>query len=115
MFRDLEPDPWPTGEERRGEDRARLIIDLFFEGKDATGVAGTRDISASGLYMNTLAMLPEGTPLMLRIPLGNEQVVVNVRVVYSNPGHGVGMHFYGLSWEERAALERAGLEPRQAA
>jgi hypothetical protein len=115
MFRDLEPDPRPPDEERRGEDRARLIVDLFFEGRDATGVAGTRDISASGLYMNTLAVLSEGTPLVLRIPLRNEQVVVNARVVYSNPGHGVGVHFSGLSWGERAALDCAGLETHKAA
>jgi hypothetical protein len=95
--------------------RARLIIDLFFEGTEATGLASPRDISAGGLYMNTLAVLPEGAPLVLRITLCGGQVVVNARVAYSNAGHGVGVHFYGISGEDRAAFERAGLETRQGA
>jgi hypothetical protein len=115
MFRKLESEAWLPEDERRQEDRARLIIDLFFEGTEGTGVASTRDISANGLYMNTLTTLSEGTLLMLRIPLGDEQVVVNARVVYSNPGHGVGVHFYGLSEQDRAVLERAGLKRHLAA
>jgi hypothetical protein len=95
--------------------RARLIIDLFFEGTDATGVASTRDTSANGLYMNTLAVLPEGTLLMLRIPLGDEQLVVRAKVVIATRGHGVGVHFYGLSEQGRAMLERAGLKRSLAA
>jgi hypothetical protein len=31
-------------EERRRNDRSRLIVDVFFDGKDATGVASTKDI-----------------------------------------------------------------------
>ena len=88
MFRDLGPDPRSPDEERRDVDRARLIIDLFFEGTEATGVASPRDISAGGLYMNTLAVLPEGAPLVLRITLCGGQVVVNARVAYAMPGTG---------------------------
>ena len=36
-------------------DRSRLIVDVFFDGKDVTGVASTKDISLGGLYMNTQA------------------------------------------------------------
>jgi hypothetical protein len=56
--------------------------------------------------MNTQTVLPEGSVLMLRIPLGNEQVVVNAEVVYSNPGRGVGVQFQGLSENDRALMER---------
>jgi len=35
-------------EERRLHDRSRLIVDVFFDGKDATGVASTKDISVGG-------------------------------------------------------------------
>ena len=38
-------------EERRHHDRSRLIIDVFFNGQDATGVASTTDISVGGLFM----------------------------------------------------------------
>ena len=94
-------------DERRNYDRARLIVDVFFDGKDVTGVASTKDISPGGLYMNTQAEIPEGTLLLIRIPFGRDaQVVCNAVVVYSNPGRGVGLRFQGLSDEVRAILER---------
>jgi hypothetical protein len=100
-------DDSPTSrEERREGDRSRLIVDVFFDGKDATGVASTQDIGAGGLYLNTQTDLPDGTLLLMRIPLGtDQQVVVNGEVVYSNPGRGVGVRFHGLSTADRAMLE----------
>ena len=97
----LQPD------ERRQHDRSRLIVDVFFDGADATGVASTKDISLGGLYMNTQTVLPEGALLTLRIPLSDEQqVVVNAEVIYSNPGRGVGVRFHGLTEKDRALMER---------
>ena len=94
-------------EDRRLHDRSRLIVDVFFNGADATGVASTKDISIGGLYMNTQMIIPEGSVLLLRIPLGgDEQVVVNAEVIYSNPGHGVGVRFQGLSEKDRTRMER---------
>jgi hypothetical protein len=94
-------------DERRSHDRSRLIVDVFFDGAAATGIASTKDISLGGLYMNTKTELPEGALLTLRIPLGeDQQVVVNAEVVYSNPGFGVGVRFHGLSDTDRALMER---------
>ena len=94
-------------DERRAHDRSRLIVDVFFNGADATGVASTKDISLGGLYMNTQTVIPEGSLLTVRIPLQNdEQVVVNAEVMYSNPGHGVGVRFHGLTEKDRALMER---------
>jgi PilZ domain len=94
-------------EERRLHDRSRLIVDVFFDGKDATGVASTKDISVGGLYMHTQANLPEGSLLMIRIPVGEgEQIVANAEVIYSNEGRGVGLRFQGLSADDRTKLER---------
>jgi hypothetical protein len=114
MYEDLDA-PAPRPADRRRDHRPQLIIELFFEGTDATGVASTRDISAGGLYMNTLAALPEGAAVLLRIPLGAVQLVVEARVVYSNPGRGVGLHFCGLTQEAREALEQACADWRLAA
>jgi hypothetical protein len=94
-------------EERRKYERSRLIIDVFFNGADLTGVASTKDISPGGLYMNTQAEIPEGALLTLRIPLGGHDVVCNGEVVYSNTGRGVGVTFQGLSDEDRAQLAAA--------
>lgn len=91
-------------EERRRHERSRLIIDVFFDGTDLTGVASTKDISPGGLYMNTQAEIPEGSVLTLRIPLEGRDLVCNGEVVYSNPGRGLGVHFQGLSDEDRAHL-----------
>ncbi|MFL6285520.1 MAG: PilZ domain-containing protein [Pyrinomonadaceae bacterium] len=93
-------------DERRRYERSRLIIDVYFNGADLTGVAGTKDISPGGLYMNTQAEIPEGSILTLRIPMAGRDIVCNGEVVYSNAGRGVGVNFQGLSDEDRAHLER---------
>jgi hypothetical protein len=94
-----------TGDERRRYERQRLIIDVYYNGADLTGVAGTKDISPGGLYMNTQAEIPEGSVLTLRIPVAGRDIVCNGEVVYSNPGRGVGVNFQGMSDEDRALLE----------
>ncbi len=94
------------GEERRKYDRSRLIVDVFFDGKDATGIASTKDISVGGLYMNTQAAIPEGALLQIRINFGsNREFVTNARVIYSNPGLGVGVRFVEMSDDARSLLE----------
>jgi hypothetical protein len=96
-----------TQEERRAHDRSRLILDVFFDGHDVTGVASTKDVSPGGLYMNTQANIPEGAFLMVRIPFSSDVTVVRkAEVVYSNPGTGVGLRFHDLTDEVRATLER---------
>ena len=93
-------------DERRRFDRSRLIVDVFFDGKDATGVASTKDISVGGFYMNTQARLPEGSVLLVRIPFSDgRQIVANAEVVFINPERGVGLRFQGLSDENRALIE----------
>ncbi|MFN2531228.1 MAG: PilZ domain-containing protein [Pyrinomonadaceae bacterium] len=93
-------------DERRSYDRSRLIVDVFFDGKDATGVASTKDISVGGLYMNTKTEIAEGTVLLLRLPFGVKgEVICNAEVVYSNPGFGVGVRFQGLSEAAKDLLQ----------
>jgi len=93
-------------EERRHYDRARLIVDVVFDGQDSTGVASTKDISLGGLYMNTKADIPEGGQLMVRIPFGKREVVCTAEVVYRNPGLGLGVRFLDLSDDSRAMLDQ---------
>jgi len=96
----------PEPDDRRRYDRSRLIVDVFFDGTDATGVASTKDISVGGFYMNTQAKLPEGASLLVRIPLTDgKQVVANAEVVYNNPGRGVGLRFQNLTDENRTLIE----------
>lgn len=93
-------------EERRRHDRSRLIIDVFFDGQDATGVASTKDISLGGFYLNTQANLSDGTVLMVRIPFAEgKHIVANAEVVYTNPGRGAGLRFMELSDVNRRLIE----------
>ena|GEM_PF-304358 len=93
-------------DERRQFDRSRLIVDVYFDGADLTGVASTKDISLGGLYLSTQVEIPKGSTLTLRIPLGRQHIVLRGDVVYSLPGHGVGVRFHRLSDEKRALMER---------
>ena len=104
MSDDLEA-PLESPEERRAHDRSRLILDVFFDGEDITGVASTKDISLGGLYMNTQATIPQGAMLLVRIPFRPEATVVcRAEVIYSEPGRGLGLRFVDLSDEGRALL-----------
>jgi hypothetical protein len=92
-------------DKQRLYERSRLVLDVYFNGADLTGVASTRDISLGGLYMNTMTEIPAGSQLVLRIPLQNgQQIVVEAEVVYSNPGRGVGVRFSHLTDEVRNLL-----------
>jgi len=94
-------------DDRRRYDRSRSIVDVFFDGKDATGVASTKDISVGGFYMNTQATLPEGAVLLVRIPFSDgKEIVANAEVVYNNPSRGVGLRFQNLSEENRKLIEQ---------
>ncbi len=95
-----------ASDERRQHDRSRVIVDVRFDGGDATGVASTKDISVGGLYMSTQADIAVGETLALRIPLAGQYVVVKGDVVYSNPGHGVGVRFHRLTEEARELMEK---------
>jgi len=95
-----------TRDERRQFDRSRLIVDVYFDGGEATGVASTRDLSLGGIYLSTKANIPIGSTLTLRIPVGVQRAVVKGDIVYNNPGQGVGVRFHRLSAEARAVMER---------
>ena len=91
--------------ERRGSDRRKLIVDVRFDGGDGTGIANTRDIGSGGLYMTTTAVLDVGTPIMMAITVGDRSMNIKGTVVYSDPGHGVGVRFKDLTEGDEAFLE----------
>ncbi len=90
--------------ERRGSDRKKFIVDVRFDGGDSTGIANTRDIGAGGLYMTTTAILEIGTPIVMTLSVGDRNLSIGGVVVYSDPGHGVGVRFKDLSDEDEAFL-----------
>ena len=90
--------------ERRGSDRKKLIVDVRFEGGDGTGIANTRDIGVGGLYMTTTVVLDTGSPIVMTLSLGARQMNISGVVVYSDPGHGVGVRFRDLNDEDKVFL-----------
>lgn len=90
--------------ERRTSDRKKLIVDVRFEGGDGTGIANTRDIGGGGLYMTTTAPLEVGVPIVMSLVLGDRSMNIHGTVVYSDPGHGVGVRFRDMNSEEESFL-----------
>ena len=106
MADELEDD-FVSPDERRAYHRSRIILDVFFDGQDATGVASTKDISLGGLYMSTQAEIPAGAMLLVRIPFRpGVEVVCPAEVIYSEPGRGVGLRFCDVPDAAKAILER---------
>lgn len=92
--------------ERRGSDRRKLIVDVRFDGGDGTGIANTRDIGSGGLYMTTTAVLDVGTPIVMSMTVEDRSLSIMGTVVYSDPGHGVGVRFRDLKDDDEAFLTR---------
>jgi hypothetical protein len=97
--------------DRRDSDRKKLIVDVRYEGGDGTGIANTRDIGIGGLYMTTTSLLDIGTPILMTIGVNGRSMKLNGVVVYSDPGHGVGVRFKDVAGEDldflRGELELA--------
>ena len=92
--------------ERRVVDRKKLIIDVRFEDGDGTGIANTRDIGVGGLYMTTTATLDTGMPIVMTVSIGGRTLSLKGVVVYSDPGHGVGVRFKDLDPADEELLQR---------
>ena len=91
--------------ERRGSDRKKLIVNVRFDGGDGTGIANTRDIGIGGLYMTTAAPIAVGVPILITFDLAERTLQLSGTVVYSDPGHGVGVRFRDLTEEDRNFLD----------
>ncbi|MFN0277584.1 MAG: PilZ domain-containing protein [Pyrinomonadaceae bacterium] len=103
---DIEMGEAVSASERRNSDRKKLIIDVKFDGGDGTGIANTRDIGAGGLYMTTTASLDTGVPIMMTVNIGADTLNLKGVVVYSDPGHGVGVRFKDLNETDEGILRR---------
>ncbi len=101
-----EPDEALAPSERRQTDRKKLIVNVEFEGGDATGIANTRDIGIGGLYMATNAKFEQGQTIKLRLTLGGKDTEFDGTVTYIDEGQGVGVRFNNLSEDEEAILKK---------
>lgn len=102
----IEPTEALSPNERRRSDRKRLIVDVKFEGGDATGISNTRDIGIGGLYIKTDAELNSGDEISLQMTLSDEAFNVLGIVAYTDPGQGVGVRFKDLSEKHASMLKK---------
>lgn len=92
--------------ERRESDRKKLIVEVYFEGGDATGIANTTDISLGGVFMTTSAFFEIGQPVAIRITVDGRRLNLDAEIAYTEAGRGVGVSFTDLSGGKKAILEK---------
>jgi hypothetical protein len=90
----------PRFNERRNFRRRRLSVPVEFWGADTALRGEAVDISEGGLLINTRETFWAGTPLFLRLqlpcPQASYPLETNAVVVWSKPGHCMGLKFRGL-------------------
>jgi PilZ domain-containing protein len=95
-----------VSDDRRSSQRA-----LFCNEVEVVGYGPRRsaDLSAGGMFIETIAAFPRDTVLKLKFKLPDNEaapVVVQGRVLYVANGIGVGVEFMDLTAEDRARIER---------
>ena len=93
--------------ERRSDERARLPLEMRWEGQSGKHVARVYDISLSGCYVETLGQvqLNEQIRFEIQLPTGR-WMPLRGEVVHFQPDMGFGMRFTGLTETERELLAR---------
>ena len=92
----------------RGRMRQYRDLIIAYEGHAEEIPIRVPDLSATGMFINTVRSYPEGSVLKVRFVLEGSGVEVQARaeVRYCLPGVGVGIEFVDISRESRAAIER---------
>ncbi len=91
--------------DRRQSDRKKLIVDVHFEGGDATGIANSSDISTGGLFLKTNALLTVGSKVMMRLSLAGKALNLSGSVAFAKVGNGFGISFESVSAETQKIIE----------
>ena len=93
------------------DDRRHSQRALFCNEVDVVGYGPRRscDLSAGGMFLETIAAFPRNTVLQLRFKLDPNEpapIVVQARVLYVANGIGVGVEFLDLALSDRLRIER---------
>ena len=93
-------------DDRRHSQRALFCNEVEVVGY---GPRRTADLSAGGMFIETIAAFPRDTVLHLKFKLGEAEsppIVVQARVLYVANGIGVGVEFMDLAPDDRVRIER---------
>lgn len=85
-------------EERRGEERVPLVLELRWESLSGKHTARISDMSLGGCYVETMGQVTTGELIRVQVqlPTGRWLPLVG-EVVYHLPGMGFGMRFRSMT------------------
>ncbi len=63
------------------------------------------DISEGGIFISAIQIFEENSILELSIPFKGDKLKVKARVVYIQPGIGIGLEFTDLSDEQKKSIK----------
>jgi hypothetical protein len=91
----MEKQQQPNRKNRRGQPRlvCRLTVTLQPEGSTVPVLGNLSNVSVTGCYIETAALLPSGTKLRIYFSADDETLQSDGIVVRSNLGSGVGIEF----------------------
>ncbi len=92
-------------QEKRSAVRVAYVSDVECEGDRVRFNARTADISTSGVFVHSKVCCDAGSILTLRFSIGSTQVEAVGEICYSMPLIGMGVRFWDLKPEYRAAIE----------
>ncbi|HEY7817411.1 MAG TPA: PilZ domain-containing protein [Vicinamibacteria bacterium] len=93
-------------DERRKSQRVLFCNEIEVVGY---GPRRSSDVSAGGMFLETIAAFPKDTVLELKFKLAESDsapIAVHARVLYVANGIGVGLEFMDLTPEDRGRIER---------
>lgn len=97
----------PSAADRRANPRYAFTATAEVVAADSNAKAKTRvrDLSQQGCYLDTETPLPLGTPANVRMTKGGKSLEVQGRVVYVQPGKGMGLMFTAVKPEHGGTLD----------
>ena len=107
--------PAPAGADRRTHPRYAFaaVAEVVAADSGAQTNARVRDLSERGCYADTDSPLPLGTDTEVRITKGAKSLQAQARVVYIQPGKGMGLMFAALEPKHRETLDSWIAESRE--
>jgi hypothetical protein len=96
--------PQTAGDERRGAPRLPLLTEVKI---DRVTVGRASDVSARGLFLETLTPHALGTALHVELRIDSDAIQADARVVFADPGVGIGVEFNRLPAAVRHRLDAA--------
>ena len=93
-------------DEKRKHGRQPLVMEASWDGSGSKSLARTVDVSATGCFIDTLALVELGETLDLRLTLPDgEYISVQGVVIYQMPSLGFGVRFIRISDSDRLRLD----------